>query len=333
MEIESPLVSIVIPVYNAEHYLIKCLNSVAQQNYENFECIIIVDGATDRSYEIAEEYCSSDSRFKVFLQENAGSGPARNRGVSYSRGNFICFVDPDDWVEPEYISSLVEEQQKGDYDLVISQTIDRKINGSDELIGTIENHKPIIRYATLEECRKHFPQIMFQLHYLDGPICKLFKTSLINANRIQFPSYRRSQDMVFNFRYYNHIKSISTIPNNTYNIRYEYPPRSGRGRIFTKYYEIVSKIYTELSEMLNEWGILSKCDESFHTWVYWYLYASVSRDIVSGFSYTYVNEEPYKTIIHKARPTLLLQKIVKALLGLKLYKLAEASIKLAQKLK
>lgn len=333
MKENNPVVSIVIPVYNAENYLIKCLDSIANQTHTNFECIMVVDGATDKSYEIAETYCSKDTRFKVFYQDNAGSGPARNNGITHSTGEFICFIDPDDWVEADYISSLVEEQQKGDYDLVISQTIDRRINAKDELVGTTENHKPIINFLTQEDCRKQFPHIMFDLHYLDGPICKLFKTSLIRENGIQFPPYRRSQDMVFNFRYFNHINSISTISNNTYNIRYEYPPRPGRGRVFTNYYEIVAKIYFELSEQLRTWGIISKCDVSFHTWSYWYLYASITRNIMSGLPYSYVTEEPYKTIVHRARPTLLLQKVVRVLLDLKLFKLSELFIKATQKLK
>lgn len=116
----TSLVSIIVPIYNVESYLIDCLESIEAQTYDNIECILVVDGATDNSFSIAKEYCNTHIRFKVFYQENAGSGPARNKGVALSSGEFICFIDPDDWVEPDYVETLICEQRKGNYDLVVS---------------------------------------------------------------------------------------------------------------------------------------------------------------------------------------------------------------------
>lgn len=329
----KPLVSIIIPVYNVEPYLEKCLDSVEAQSYTNFECIMIIDGATDRSYDIAKKYSESHPRFKVFYQENSGSGPARNNGVAHSSGDFICFIDPDDWVEKDYVESMILEQQRGNYDLVISQSIDCKINSNDVIVETKENNKPIISYTSKEECREKFPIIMFQLHYLDGPICKLFKASIIRDNRIEFPAYRRSQDMVFNFRYYNYICSVSTIVRHTYNIRYEYPPRPGRGRVFTGYHEIVAKIYAELLCQLRSWNIKSQYFRLLNTWSFWYLYASITRNIHANNTYEYIAEEPYKSIILNARPTLLLQRTVRFLLAHRMNQAATITVKLSQKFK
>ena len=91
----EPLISVVLPTYNVAQYLQQCLESVAAQTYRNFEVIIIIDGATDGSYEIAQEFCKTDSRFAVYWQENAGSGPARNAGLAHCQGELVMFVDPD----------------------------------------------------------------------------------------------------------------------------------------------------------------------------------------------------------------------------------------------
>lgn len=328
-----PLVSIIIPVYNVESYLLQCLNSVETQTYENFECIMIIDGATDHSYDIAKQFCEKHLRFKVFYQDNAGSGPARNNGIAHSSGEFICFIDPDDWVENNYVESLVVEQQKGDFDLVISQSIDRKINSKNEIISTSENNKPILLYKTQNDCRENFPMIMFKYHYLDGPICKLFRASLIRENKIVFPAYRRSQDMVFNFRYYNYVSSFSTISEHTYNIRYEYPPRSGRGRIFKNYNEIVAKIYFELSAQLEKWNIVTDYKVLLYSWSFWYLYAFLYRCVEAKIPYDFVQEEPYCTIIREARPVLPIQKIVRFFLVAKRYSIANIIMHVVNKIR
>lgn len=329
----KPLVSVIIPTYNVEPYLVQCLDSVNTQTYENFECIIIIDGATDRSFEIAKEYCATHPKFKVFYQDNAGSGPARNNGVAHSSGDFVCFIDPDDWVESDYVETLIKEQVRGDYDLVISQSIARWVDSADTIIKTIQENKPVLRMTNQGECKENFPEIMFVKHHLDGPICKLFRLSIIREQRIEYPAYRRSQDMVFNFRYYNHIHSLSVISDHTYNIRYEYPPRPNRGRIFTGYNEIVAKIYLELSKQLTDWHLKSDYKEAFHTWSFVYLYSFLCKSVATSTPYDYIKEEPYDTIIRKARPILAHQKIVRFFLLLHLYRCANMIMGLINKIK
>lgn len=326
MIIINPLVSIVIPAYNVAPYIIQCLNSIDAQSYPYFECVIIIDGATDNTYDIVKEYCTEHSRFKVFYQDNAGSGPARNNGIAHSSGEFICFIDPDDWVEKDYIESLIREQQKGNYDLVISQSIGVNIDRKDRIISRNQENKPVLRYTTVSECREHFPEIMFVQHHLDGPICKLFRMSTIKENGVEFPAYRRSQDMVFNFRYFKHISSVSVISDHTYNIRYEYPPKNNRGRIFTGYNEIVAKIYNELSQQIQSWNLCSDYQTAFHTWSFVYLYSFLCKSVAAGTPYDYIKEEPYRTIILKARPKLKHQVMVRFCLIHNWYPLANILI-------
>lgn len=118
---KEPKVSIILPTYNVERFLLQSLESIASQTYKNIEVIIVIDGATDSSYQIAMDFCKKDSRFKVLWQNNAGSGPARNHGIDESTGELIMFVDPDDWCEPDYVENMVRLQQGKDYDLVTTK--------------------------------------------------------------------------------------------------------------------------------------------------------------------------------------------------------------------
>lgn len=102
------LISVIIPVYNAEAYLGQCLDSVAGQTYTNLEIICVDDGSTDRSPEILGAYARRDSRFRIIHEENQGESHARNAGLSVAAGAYITFVDNDDWIEPDMYERLME---------------------------------------------------------------------------------------------------------------------------------------------------------------------------------------------------------------------------------
>lgn len=99
------LISIIVPIYNVENYLRQCLDSIMNQTYQNFECILINDGSTDNSKQIAEEFLL-DSRFRYFEKENGGVSSARNLGIECSGGTYITFIDADDWVDSDYLEVL-----------------------------------------------------------------------------------------------------------------------------------------------------------------------------------------------------------------------------------
>lgn len=110
--------SIVIPVYNSEKYLDRCLRSIYEQQYENFEVLIIDDGSTDASKQIAESYQKMDSRFKYRYKQNEGPGSARNLGIKLSKGDYICFLDSDDELLPEYFVEINKVLVKYDLDIL-----------------------------------------------------------------------------------------------------------------------------------------------------------------------------------------------------------------------
>ena len=108
----KPTISIIIPVYNTERYLEKCLSSVVNQTYQNLEVIVINDGSTDSSSDIIKTFSKKDSRIKVINQENRGQSSARNAGLRKASSKYIAFIDSDDEISPEFISKLLEPYQK-----------------------------------------------------------------------------------------------------------------------------------------------------------------------------------------------------------------------------
>ena len=103
---KGELISIIIPIYNVENYLRQCLDSIMSQTHQNFECLLINDGSPDNSADICREYVEKDSRFKYFEKENGGVSSARNLGIECSRGEYITFIDSDDWVDSDYLEVL-----------------------------------------------------------------------------------------------------------------------------------------------------------------------------------------------------------------------------------
>ena len=101
-------ITIIIPLYNKEKYIYKCLNSILLQSYGFYEVLIIDDGSTDNSAKICEEFYSKDKRFKYFSKENGGVSSARNLGIEKAKYDYIVFVDADDYIEEDYLKSLIE---------------------------------------------------------------------------------------------------------------------------------------------------------------------------------------------------------------------------------
>ena len=109
----QPEISVIVPIYNAEAYLAQCVESILAQEYRNFELVLINDGSTDSSGEICKRYAEQDRRISVITQENGGAAKARNTGIHVAVGNYIVFVDADDWVDADYLSILLCNMARG----------------------------------------------------------------------------------------------------------------------------------------------------------------------------------------------------------------------------
>lgn len=107
----NPLISIIVPIYNAAKYLPACLDSIINQTYQNLEIILVDDGSTDNSYQIAKDYAKKDPRIKLLHQKNQGLSGARNTGITKSTGTYLTFVDSDDEIKPDFIKKLLSPYQ------------------------------------------------------------------------------------------------------------------------------------------------------------------------------------------------------------------------------
>lgn len=114
---ENPLISVIIPIYNAEKYLAMSLRSLQNQSYKNFEALMINDGSTDNSEKIAAEFAAHDTRFKLFNQQNQGGSASRNQGLKQAKGEYIAFLDNDDIYAPQHLEILLANMQNHDADV------------------------------------------------------------------------------------------------------------------------------------------------------------------------------------------------------------------------
>lgn len=210
------LVSIIIPIYNCEEYISRSIESIVNQSYSTWELILIDDGSKDNSYNICKEYAEVDKRIKVFKQENQGAGPARNKGLDYSTGEYIMFVDSDDFFEENAIKTLICEQEKIDADLVIGNYNFLKVKSNSKIFKY--GAKDIKEEIIIDESKVKEKYIeLFKLRLITAPWGKLFKAKIIKENNIRFESLRRNQDIVFNVMYYGYIKSLIICPEIVYN--------------------------------------------------------------------------------------------------------------------
>lgn len=114
-----PLVSMIVPVYQVENYINRCLDSIMNQTFSDFECIIVNDGSQDLSREYALDYVKGDSRFKLIDKVNGGLSSARNEGIKHAKGEYLCFVDSDDCIHPQYLASLVNMIHETQADMAV----------------------------------------------------------------------------------------------------------------------------------------------------------------------------------------------------------------------
>ncbi|MCL2677179.1 MAG: glycosyltransferase, partial [Streptococcaceae bacterium] len=198
-----PEISIIIPVYNTEKFLVDCLNSVLAQTFSDFEVLLINDGSTDESLEICQSYTKKDERLKIFSQENQGQGTARNRGLDEAQGNYITFIDSDDFVKPDYLQVLYDALMKNQADLSscmmgsyskkkgISQGIESRE------IQVFEGNKNLV-HTYLSEEPFHF-----------GPVTKLFRKETLTD--IRFTEGVIYEDYFFNFQYFTKIEKAVSV--------------------------------------------------------------------------------------------------------------------------
>lgn len=171
---DTPVVSVIVPVYNVEKYLGKCIESIIEQDYSNLEIIIVDDGTPDNSGKIADEYASKDDRIKVLHKENGGVASARNVGMDSATGDFILFVDSDDWLSKDHVSHLMYLQSLENADMCMTTGFYTQKGDVQKEKDTIETMKPEDAAALLLS-----PKMVV------GTYNKLYRRKWLNDNNLR----------------------------------------------------------------------------------------------------------------------------------------------------
>ena len=215
--IATDLVSIIVPVYNSEQYLHRCLESIINQNYKNIEILLIDDGSTDNSGRICDEYAHNDHRIKIIHTKNNGPASARNIGIDNSKGEFIFFLDSDDSIENNAISLLMENYNQYRADMTIGDfEIEGRRVGLRREKSLFPSNKILAKQDVVDYVRNYLKKPTgYSLFIFNWG--KLFKSSIIKDNNIRFDtSLSVFEDIAFNFEYLRFINSVSYIKNKIY---------------------------------------------------------------------------------------------------------------------
>lgn len=256
------LISVIVPIYNVERYLIRCVDSICRQSYSNLEVILVDDGSPDNSGDICEQLKKNDKRIKVVHKDNGGLGFARNSGLKEVTGRYVTFIDSDDWIAPDHIENLYKSIKQFDADVCIggNTNVDSKGN---KLKKEVKLEKKL--YVGSDIVTKIvLPLIAPDTDFkndiqLESSCCmNLYAVEIIKENRIEFISerYAVAEDVYFNIDYLMHATKVITSDEvgyfyfeNTESISRKYNP---------KRFERTINFYTEVDRRIKKYDLENK---------------------------------------------------------------------------
>ena len=193
-----PLISMIVPVYNGENFIEKCIKSILDQSLKELQIIIVNDGSNDNTAAVLEKYESSDPRVKIITQENGGVSKARNAALEIAGGEWTAFVDADDFIKEDYCENMLAAANRLSTDVLISCSHREGEKGE----WLMDSHDKLIQACF------SFDEGSFSFN-IDAPWGKLYRTSLIRENHIRFPeNLRRSEDAYFCIWVYEQAENI-----------------------------------------------------------------------------------------------------------------------------
>lgn len=258
MSNDSPLVSVIVPVYNTADYLSHCLDSLLNQAFEAFEVLVIDDGSTDGSADLADRYARKDSRVRVIRQPNRGVSAARNRGLDAATGRYVTFVDADDWVEAGYFDRLAPAAEAADVLYFGGQQRNRQGN----ILSTFHLEAADSRHTSLTELIGYLAE-----SDLTGRIWLMWiRRELLEAGSIRFPEgIQLHEDFLFAVRCLLHTRRLVFCPYAPY-VYMDYSeqnrPTLSR-RLPDNYAEIGLRCLSLYSELLTTAGVPAAKAESW----------------------------------------------------------------------
>lgn len=258
--------SVIIPVYNVEEYLEECLESIVNQSFKDFEVICVNDGSTDNSLEILQKYAEKDKRFKVLNQENQGQGVARNNALKIANGEYILFVDPDDFVEFDMLEVLKERLDVQnvdvaffDYQIFGENTKTKIVRFMDEMKNTLNlniNDNFIFNWQELVKDNFRYTAMMVWN--------KVYSNKFLKENHIQFAPNKNAEDHIFSIGATLLADKISYIKKTLYHYRKR--PDSSDNKVSENNFCIFENIAT-LEDFLKQNGLYGKYEHDFRNYI------------------------------------------------------------------
>ena len=225
----NPLVSVIVPVYNARNSVARCLESICSQTYQELEIIVLNDGSTDDSLTICNQFCAKDPRVTVVDKENEGVSRTRNAGMCAAHGKYLQFVDSDDYIEPTFTARMVEAAEKNYADLVIApywmvippdssksgQRTEKLLMQLGVQTGTAEPEVNVYSFLPAG----NYGQKAFMQEYMKKPSSfyfnvvwnKLYRRSLLTNADLWFTREVYNEDQLFNVRYFRLAKAYTAL--------------------------------------------------------------------------------------------------------------------------
>lgn len=280
---KNELVSIIVPVYNTEKYLAQCIESILNQTYSKFELLLINDGSTDGSGDLCDTYAKQDRRISVIHQKNAGVSMARNTGLDHACGEYIMFVDSDDYIDPELVEEAHRTIRKSDADIYICGLIVENFQAGKIVSKETYAAKEKSVYS-LNELLENM-NVSYPAQYIYGPCHKLYRRKAIENEAVRF-DLRLSvwEDFLFNQKVLAKVRSVQISDKVYYHYRKE------RGDSLSSsfnpmYYDMTAYVFDQMRELLKTAECTERRRQQFE---YEYF-----ETLIYGFISCYF--QPYKT--------------------------------------
>ena len=255
------LISIIVPVYNVESYLHRCVKSIQNQSYKNLEIILVDDGSPDRCPQMCDEIQAKDVRVKVIHKVNGGLGMARNSGLEQTTGNYVTFIDSDDWISPDHIENLYRSAKDNEADVVIGAHTTVSERGREQHHHKLKNKvyegNAIVTEVLLPLIGGDISDVN-DVGLNSSSCMNLYKVDLITKNALRFRSERLAvaEDLFFNVDYFSHARRIVAIDEygyfyfeNTESISRKYDPMR---------FERTVNFYKTLRDQINQYDLTEK---------------------------------------------------------------------------
>ncbi len=204
---EKALVSVIVPVYNTEKYLVRCVKSIVDQSYKNLEIILVDDGSTDNSGDLCDKLAESDDRIKVLHKQNGGLSDARNAGIEMALGSKVCFIDSDDMIDLRYVELM--KNACDEYGAEIAQCGFKRFSNENEIRKVIEQSDRV------KFCIADSTDVINNMSVSDIIACnKLYDVALFKG--IRFPKGRIHEDLATTYKIFDRVKKIIVVDEDLY---------------------------------------------------------------------------------------------------------------------